>query len=73
MPEALQFGRIVWVEVADNRGERKERPAIILTPTEQITSTDSISVVAITSSLLEPLPDDYVRYRGILMAGLARD
>ena len=27
-PEALQIGRIVWAEVADQNGIRKQRPAI---------------------------------------------
>ncbi len=53
-------GRIVWAEIADSNGIRKLRPAVIVTPTERIVAGGSVTVVAITSRLNEPLPDDHV-------------
>lgn len=58
--EALEFGRIVWAEITDSQGNRKERPAIILTPTHLLTTSSLIGVVAVTSTIIEPVPDDYV-------------
>ena len=60
MPGPLQLGRIVWVEIADANGIRKLRPAIIVTPSDRITPTAPLDVVAVTSRLPEPLPDDHV-------------
>ncbi len=60
MPEPLQLGRIVWAEIADANGIRKLRPAIIVTPSDRITLTAPLDVVAVTSRLPEPLPDDHV-------------
>jgi mRNA-degrading endonuclease toxin of MazEF toxin-antitoxin module len=60
MPGLLQLGRIVWAEIADANGIRKLRPAIIVTPTDRITPTAPLDVVAVTSRVPEPLPDDHV-------------
>jgi hypothetical protein len=60
MAAALQLGSIVWAEVADANGIRKLRPAIIINPTEHITDTSVLDVVAVTSRLSDPLPDDHV-------------
>jgi mRNA-degrading endonuclease toxin of MazEF toxin-antitoxin module len=60
MPQPLVTGRIVWSELADANGIRKLRPAVILTPTERITPGGPLDVVAITSRLSNPLPDDHV-------------
>jgi mRNA-degrading endonuclease toxin of MazEF toxin-antitoxin module len=60
MSDALQTGRIVWVEIEDANGIRKLRPGVIVTPTDRITAVGPIEVVAVTSRLSDPLPDDYV-------------
>lgn len=60
MPESLQLGRIVWAEVADARGYRKMRPAVIFTPTDDIDSSGLLDVVAVTSRVPDPLPADHV-------------
>jgi mRNA-degrading endonuclease toxin of MazEF toxin-antitoxin module len=54
------MGRILWAEVADANGIRKVRPAIIVTPTDRLTPTGPIDVVAVTSRLPDCLPDDHV-------------
>lgn len=56
----LQFGQIVWAEVADANGIRKARPAVIVTPSDRISPSETLEVVAITSRLPHPLPDDHV-------------
>ena len=60
MPEPLQFSCIVWAEIADANGIRKLRPAVIVTPSDQITSTAPLDVIAVTSRVPEPLPTDHV-------------
>lgn len=60
MAAALQLGRIIWAELADANAIRKVRPAVIVTPTERISPTTPLHVVAITSRLSQPLPDDHV-------------
>ena len=60
MPASLHLGRIVWAEIADARGYRKKRPAVIVTPSERIGLSSSLEVVAVTSRLPETLPPDHV-------------
>ena len=60
MPGPVQFGRIVWTEIADANGIRKLRPAVIVTPSNRITPTAPLDVVAVTSRLSEPLPNDHI-------------
>jgi len=60
MPGPLQLGRIVWAEIADTNGVRKLRPAIIVTPSDRITPATPLEVVAVTSRLPKPLPNDHV-------------
>jgi hypothetical protein len=36
MMKPLATGRIVWAEIADANGYRKERPVVIITPTDRI-------------------------------------
>jgi|SRR5215831_17844283 len=60
MPGPVQFGRIVWTEIADANGIRKLRPAVIVTPNDRITPVDPLAVIAVTSRLSEPLPNDHV-------------
>ena len=60
MAQPLATGRIVWAEIADANGNRKLRPAIIVTPSDRLSSTATLEVVATTSRLPQPLPDDHV-------------
>ena len=60
MPGPVQFGRIVWTEIADANGVRKLRPAVIVTPSNRITPTAPLNVVAVTSRLSEQLPNDHI-------------
>jgi mRNA-degrading endonuclease toxin of MazEF toxin-antitoxin module len=60
MAPGAATGRIVWGEIADPNGIKKLRPALIVTPNDQIVSGGSLTVVAITSRLTDPLPADYV-------------
>jgi hypothetical protein len=60
MGTALQFGQIVWAEMADANGIRKLRPAVIITPTDQIDPNSPLDVVAVTSQVPQSLPDDQV-------------
>src|SRR6266498_5490505 len=60
MTPALATGHIVWAEVADANGIRKLRPAVIVAPAARLTSGGPFDVVAITSRLTDPLPDDHI-------------
>jgi hypothetical protein len=60
MTVPLELGRIVWADIADVNGIRKVRPAVIVTPTAQMTLTGPLDVVAVTSRLADPMPDDHV-------------
>jgi mRNA-degrading endonuclease toxin of MazEF toxin-antitoxin module len=54
-------GRIVIANVPDPQdGNPKDRPVIIITPTEEITESDPFAVMAITSALPRHLPREYV-------------
>ena len=56
----LATGRIVWAQIADANGNRKLRPAVIVTPSNRLLSGRPIDVVAITSRLDNPLSEDHV-------------
>jgi len=60
MAAPLQFGQIVWVEIADANGVRKLRPAVVVTPNAQISASGPLEVVAVTSQVRQPLPADQV-------------
>jgi hypothetical protein len=60
MAERLQLGRIVWAEIADANGIPKLRPAVIVTPSDRITPSAPLDVIAVTSRVPEPLPHDHV-------------
>jgi mRNA-degrading endonuclease toxin of MazEF toxin-antitoxin module len=60
MTSYLAIGRIVWADIADANGIRKLRPAVIVTPTDRLALGEQIDVVAVSSRLNDPLPDDYV-------------
>lgn len=76
MTAPLQFGQILWADVADANGIRKPRPAIIITPNDRISSSGTLEVIAISSRLPQPLPDDRVvlpwHSRGHPRTGLTR-
>ena len=56
----LREGRIVWATVRDHNGFRKQRPAIVLTPTEEISDDEPIVLMAITTTFRDPPPADHV-------------
>src|SRR5262245_49773137 len=56
MAGSLQCGQIIWAAIADANGIPKSRPAVIITPDDQITPGGTFQVVAITSTLADPLP-----------------
>ena len=55
-----QLGSVVWVELADANGFRKVRPAVVVSATADIAAGRPVRVVAITTRLPTPLPDDHV-------------
>ena len=57
---ALELGRIVWAEVPDPNGNRKLRPGVIVTATSQISDEVPIQIVAVTSRVPDPVPDNQV-------------
>jgi mRNA-degrading endonuclease toxin of MazEF toxin-antitoxin module len=60
MTTSIQFGQIIWAELADANGIRKLRPAVVVTPTDRISAAGSLEVVAVTSVVPQLLPTDYV-------------
>jgi len=57
MTHHLATGRIVWAEIAEANGIRKLRPAVIVTPTEQLVEfagTGSHAFAALTWSGKSP-------------------
>jgi mRNA-degrading endonuclease toxin of MazEF toxin-antitoxin module len=60
MAAPIRFGQVVWVAIADHNGIRKTRPAVVVTPNDDIDATGLADVVAITSTLQMPLADDHV-------------
>jgi mRNA-degrading endonuclease toxin of MazEF toxin-antitoxin module len=59
-----QLGSVVWTELEDSNGYRKVRPVVVVTPTAEITAGKPLRVVAITTRLPNPLPDDHVLLPG---------
>ena len=60
MAGSLQCGQIIWAEIADARGIPKSRPAVIITPDDQITPGGTFQIVATVSQPLGEL------FRGFL-------
>jgi hypothetical protein len=56
----LQLGSVVWAELEDANGYRKVRPVVLASPTEDIQAGRPVRVVAITTRLPDPLPEDHV-------------
>jgi mRNA-degrading endonuclease toxin of MazEF toxin-antitoxin module len=59
-----QLGSVVWAELEDANGYRKIRPVVVITPTAEIAAERPVRVVAITTRLPVPLPDDHVLLPG---------
>jgi hypothetical protein len=55
-----QIGNLIWTELEDANGFRKVRPAVIVTSTADIAAGHKLRVVAVTTSLPDPLPDDHI-------------
>jgi PemK-like, MazF-like toxin of type II toxin-antitoxin system len=55
-----RLGSVVWAEVEDVNGFVKVRPVAIVTPTAEIAPGKTVRVVAITTRLSSPVPDDHV-------------
>ena len=60
MSSSLQYGDIIWSRVRDRRGNAKERPCIIITPTELIRPDGELLVMAITTTFPDPPPQWHV-------------
>ena len=60
MATQIRLGQIIWAEIADANGFRKARPAVVMTASDQISPSGLLELVAITSFLPDPLPDDHV-------------
>lgn len=58
MSSPLHQGRIVWVELLDPHGRNpKRRPAVILTPTDEIDEEGDVVVAALSSQTDQSLPE----------------
>lgn len=58
----IQQGTIVWVRIADPSGENhKCRPAVVLTPTEEIDAVGQVVVAAASTRFEEPLPVNKIK------------
>ena len=55
-----QLGSVVWAELEDVNGFRKVRPAVVVTATADIAAGRPLRVLAITTRLSKPLPEDHV-------------
>ncbi len=71
-----QLGSVVWAELQDANGIRKVRPTVVVTATADIVAGKSLHVLAITTRLPNPLPDDHVLLpwdrQGTARSGLRR-
>jgi len=52
----LQYGQVIWGLFRDPHGFRKHRPAIVLTPTNEIAEDVPIVVMCVTTTFPEPPP-----------------
>ena len=55
-----ELGSVIWAELVDANGFRKVRPGVVVTATADIAAGQPVRVVAITTRLPQPLPDDHV-------------
>jgi hypothetical protein len=57
----MQSGEIVWVRMVDPNGvNEKVRPVVVLTTSEEISAGFPIVGASVTTTLPDPLTDDYV-------------
>jgi len=57
----LSQGQVVEVAITDPRGQnRKARPAVVLTATDELASADEFIVAAISTKFNDPLPTDWI-------------
>jgi mRNA-degrading endonuclease toxin of MazEF toxin-antitoxin module len=57
----VEQGRIVWANLTSPDGKTtKVLPAVIITPKSELKDGGAFVVVAATSSITKPLPDDHV-------------
>ena len=54
-----ELGSVIWAELVDVNGFRKVRPAAVVTATADIAAGKPVRVVAITTRLPQPLPNDH--------------
>jgi hypothetical protein len=52
----VRHGRIIYAWIADRNGFKKLRPAIIVTPEDEISDADQLSIMAITTTFTDPPP-----------------
>ena len=57
----IKRGSIVWIEVADPRGNIKKRPVVVVTSTDEIVIDQEIVGVAVTTSFRDPLDQGCVK------------
>lgn len=55
-----QLGSVVWAELTDAKGFRKVRPAVVVSATADLAAGQPARLVAITTRLPHPLPEDHV-------------
>jgi mRNA-degrading endonuclease toxin of MazEF toxin-antitoxin module len=55
-----ELGSVVWAELEDANGYRKVRPVVVVTPSAEIAAGKPVRVVAVTTRLPNPLPNDHV-------------
>jgi len=57
----LSQGQVVEVEIPDPRGKNtKRRPVVLLTATNELATVDTYVVGAISATLKDPVPPDWV-------------
>jgi mRNA-degrading endonuclease toxin of MazEF toxin-antitoxin module len=54
--KSFRYGRIIWARVTDRRGNRKDRPCIILTPNTELAPHKPLLVMAVTTTFPNPPP-----------------
>ena len=59
-PPGLRYGRIVWATFRDRNGFRKDRPAVVLTPTGEVADDVPLVLMGVTTRFAEPPPPNHV-------------
>jgi mRNA-degrading endonuclease toxin of MazEF toxin-antitoxin module len=58
---SLRYGQIVLASVSDGHGNTKNRPVVIVTPTEEITEDRDVVAVCISTQVEDPTPLEHVK------------